>query len=212
MNCEKCNKEHSGQFGSGRFCSRQCANSRNLSFETKRKMGIRANIRPVLLIVCSTCKKTFETKDRKRIFCCGSCAAINTAIITREQKRVWARNSAIKRYAKGDSSIGWTTRSKSFMSYPEKYFAQIFKPWSPKYNFSVGKYFIDFAFIDKMIGVEIDGRRHDDNDVAIKDNARTKFLESKGWNILRIKWTNPINDLSKNRLKYQIDNVIKMLV
>lgn len=28
MKCEKCGKEHDGNFGSGRFCSRSCANSR----------------------------------------------------------------------------------------------------------------------------------------------------------------------------------------
>jgi hypothetical protein len=29
MICEKCNKMHNGSYGSGRFCSRSCANSRN---------------------------------------------------------------------------------------------------------------------------------------------------------------------------------------
>jgi len=28
MNCEKCNKPHDGTYGTGRFCSRSCANSR----------------------------------------------------------------------------------------------------------------------------------------------------------------------------------------
>lgn len=40
MNCEniKCNKEHDGLFGSGRFCSRSCANQKTHSQETKEKI------------------------------------------------------------------------------------------------------------------------------------------------------------------------------
>lgn len=36
--CERCGSEHDGSFGSGRFCSRSCANSRKHSDETKRKI------------------------------------------------------------------------------------------------------------------------------------------------------------------------------
>ena len=39
MICEKCKKEHDGTFGSGRFCSRACANSRTHSEATKEKMA-----------------------------------------------------------------------------------------------------------------------------------------------------------------------------
>jgi hypothetical protein len=39
MNCEKCNKEHDGSFGSGRFCSRSCACSRKFSEDTKQKIS-----------------------------------------------------------------------------------------------------------------------------------------------------------------------------
>ena len=39
MRCEKCEKNHNGTFGSGRFCSRSCANSRVHSEETKQKIS-----------------------------------------------------------------------------------------------------------------------------------------------------------------------------
>ena len=39
MKCEKCNKEHDGTFGSGRFCSRSCANSRKHSEKTRTKIS-----------------------------------------------------------------------------------------------------------------------------------------------------------------------------
>lgn len=41
MNCEnpKCNNDHDGSYGSGRFCSRSCANTNVHSEETKRRIG-----------------------------------------------------------------------------------------------------------------------------------------------------------------------------
>ena len=37
--CEKCGKEHDGSMGTGKFCSRSCANTRIHSEETKRKIA-----------------------------------------------------------------------------------------------------------------------------------------------------------------------------
>ncbi len=40
MICEKCKIKHDGNFGSGRFCSRSCANSKIFSKESKIKKSI----------------------------------------------------------------------------------------------------------------------------------------------------------------------------
>jgi len=37
MKCKKCKVEHDGSFGSGRFCSKKCANSRTFSEESCKK-------------------------------------------------------------------------------------------------------------------------------------------------------------------------------
>jgi hypothetical protein len=39
MFCLKCNSEHDGSYGSGKYCCRPCANSRVRSDETKRKIA-----------------------------------------------------------------------------------------------------------------------------------------------------------------------------
>jgi 5-methylcytosine-specific restriction endonuclease McrA len=39
MKCLKCNTEHNGLFGSGKFCSRSCSNSRIRTSETKEKIA-----------------------------------------------------------------------------------------------------------------------------------------------------------------------------
>lgn len=39
MKCEKCNKTINGKYGSGRFCSKNCANSRLITDEVKKKIS-----------------------------------------------------------------------------------------------------------------------------------------------------------------------------
>ena len=39
MKCIKCNKEHDGSFGSGKYCSKSCANSRVRTDEVKKKIS-----------------------------------------------------------------------------------------------------------------------------------------------------------------------------
>ena len=39
MKCEKCQEEHNGEFGSGRFCSRKCSNSRIKTVDIKNKIS-----------------------------------------------------------------------------------------------------------------------------------------------------------------------------
>lgn len=61
--CERCNKEHNGTYGSGRFCSIICANTRIHSKETKQK------IKDSLIMlkkenVCKKCGKIFNLKKK----------------------------------------------------------------------------------------------------------------------------------------------------
>jgi len=52
MKCEKCFKQHNGAFGSGRFCSRSCANSRIPTKESnqKRRETIKRKIKEGIII------------------------------------------------------------------------------------------------------------------------------------------------------------------
>lgn len=81
--CGKCKKEHDGSFGSGRFCSRACANTRSPSEATKNK--IRVSVRrhlennpkpskPKPKHICEKCGNEFRAyirKDRKKY--CNQC-------------------------------------------------------------------------------------------------------------------------------------------
>jgi len=78
------------------------------------------------------------------------------------------------------------------MSYPEKCFQKILEDngLDKKYliyrEYSVFPYFIDFAFINEKLAVEIDGSQHLEEDRKKRDVKKDKLLLSKGWKILRI--------------------------
>jgi hypothetical protein len=61
MVCEKCNKQHNGKFGSGRFCSRECANSREITNEIKNKISL--SLRTPLTKYCKICGKKLKRSN-----------------------------------------------------------------------------------------------------------------------------------------------------
>lgn len=119
------------------------------------------------------------------------------------------KNAAATMKANGTNS-GWHTR-KGESSYPEKYFEELFR----KENISgwvrekkVGRWFIDFAFEEKKIAVEIDGRQHDDLNRSNSDQLKDKYLTGNGWTVKRIKWFNPVTESNKEKLYVQIRKLL----
>jgi very-short-patch-repair endonuclease len=54
---------------------------------------------------------------------------------------------------------------------------------------TIGPYFVDFACHDKRIVIEVDGSQHLSRESA--DAARTAFLTSQGYRVLRF-WNNEV--------------------
>jgi hypothetical protein len=100
MKCKRCNSEHDGSFGSGKFCSRACANSRDHSDNTRQKISESAkmsekvrqaniernkkrwsNNEPVSLENrrCPICKTGFTCNSRSnKTFCSQKCRIADT--------------------------------------------------------------------------------------------------------------------------------------
>ena len=57
-----------------------------------------------------------------------------------------------------------------------------------KVPFKKGAYKIDFAFIDKMIAIEIDSKLHDTSKIKKRDARKDLILKKNGWNVFRIKF------------------------
>lgn len=89
MKCEKCNCDYEIPFGSGRFCSRKCANSRLRTTDIKAKIknallqrskvmrenGISLKTKPPIEKICPICYTKFSVPPSKsqQIFCSQKC-------------------------------------------------------------------------------------------------------------------------------------------
>jgi very-short-patch-repair endonuclease len=56
---------------------------------------------------------------------------------------------------------------------------------------TIGPYFADFACHECGLVVEVDGGGHAEHEQIVADNARTQFLESQGYQVLRF-WNNDV--------------------
>jgi very-short-patch-repair endonuclease len=98
-----------------------------------------------------------------------------------------------KRYLKENpDKVPYLLNHSRKESYPEKYFTQVFenKGLSIKKEHRIGLYALDFCILEKQINIEIDGDQHYlDKKIIASDIRRTKYLEDKGWDVIRIRWS-----------------------
>ncbi len=60
---------------------------------------------------------------------------------------------------------------------------------------TIGPYLADFACHERRLVIEVDGGGHAERDRMIADAARTEFLNSRGYRVLRF-WNNDVlNDI-----------------
>lgn len=110
------------------------------------------------------------------------------------------RKAHLKWMKEHPEQTAWRLRN---MSYPEKCFKKMLEDngLDKKYliyrEYSIFPYFIDFAFINEKLAVEIDGSQHLEEDRKRKDEEKDKLLAFKGWRILRIAATEVTHNSSK---------------
>lgn len=178
--CEKCGKEHDGSFGTGRFCSRSCANSRVQTAEankarSEKKIGRaygaallnkgkpaknRATLENGKLLkgTCPVCGKEFTFhKHTPRKFCSRSCW---------DKVSGGYREGSVTNYVHGryegfyyDSSweliwIKWALKNNIHFERNTKGFPYIYKG-------KTHKYYPDFYIASEDLYVEIKGRVDD---------------------------------------------------
>lgn len=109
----------------------------------------------------------------------------------REKRLEYMRNNPEK--------TSWRQKN---MSYPEKIFLDevLSLGWDKKYTIirelSVFPFFIDFAFVNEMVAVEIDGSQHLLENRKNKDIEKDELLSREGWVIVRI----AESDVKKNKV------------
>ena len=68
----------------------------------------------------------------------------------------------------------------------------------------IGPYFADFCSIERHLIVELDGDQHADH--SAEDEARTSFLSSQGYRVLRF-WNNQVL-VNTDEVLTEIENVL----
>lgn len=57
----------------------------------------------------------------------------------------------------------------------------------------MGNYVVDFCCQEKKLVVELDGSQHSEAEIGQKDKLKQKFLEDKGYKVLRF-WNNDVDN------------------
>lgn len=116
------------------------------------------------------------------------------------------REIRIKFMKENPEQTSWRTKN---LSYPEKLFLEkvyglcLDKKYSIVREYSVFPYFIDFAFVNEKVAVEIDGSQHLLPERKERDDKKDELLKEDGWFILRV---------SENEVKTNINSVFDTII
>ena len=122
-----------------------------------------------------------------------------------EETKNITREKRIKFLKDNPEKTAWRL---SNLSYPESLFLNKLKElkWDEKYLIirekSFFPYFIDFAFENEKMAVEIDGSQHLEEDRKKRDSKKDDLLNNNGWGVVRI---------TDFEIKNNIDKVFEVL-
>lgn len=177
-----------------KFCGKICKNANSLAQHEKRCKSNpnRIPLAPICIKGCRGHKGTNQYTKAKETGI--------PYIISNETKQKLSKISkgktlpditklkiseSMKKYYEGKTI--WYTSNNNRLSYAENYFRTIFT--TAEFNYHVGRYFLDFAWPDKLLYIEIDGEQHYTESGIQHDLIRSEYLSSMGWTcIKRIRW------------------------
>jgi len=202
------------------LCNKICKNTKGLSIHLKMHeitlydyLNRNREIPkcPVCNSDCKQYKKSFT------VTCLNpSCIKKNSSKRTHSLETLEKiRLKRIEYLQKKTGKTAWERRSRKEMSYLENWFQEevILKfSLQDKHQiiteYHVDGYFIDFAFLDKMIAVEIDGRCHFDKNMKRheRDFKKDEVLKNLGWNVIRMNF----HDIRHNH-ESLVENFLNLL-
>lgn len=77
-----------------------------------------------------------------------------------------------------------------------------------KRQYPIDNYIADFICLEKLIIIELDGSQHNDDKFIEKDIARTEYLESKGYRVIRV-WNNEVDNNFEGVFLYLKEQIIE---
>lgn len=129
-----------------------------------------------------------------------------------EETKNKIRNSRIKFLQENPDMVPYKLNHYSKgRSYAEEYWKVILDTNNVIYveQYQIGIYQLDFALVELKIDLEIDGDQHYlDSRIVESDKRRNAYLESLGWKIIRVKWSEYKKTIDKKEF---VSNIINEL-
>jgi hypothetical protein len=114
MKCERCQVEHSGTYGSGRFCTVKCARSFSTASTSEKRSEINKRVsatltQPPKVATCCMCNTRYETRHQRSTCCSKECRKARKAQVqhnvTREQRIELGIKSSFGKYVRNPTSL-----------------------------------------------------------------------------------------------------------
>ena len=218
--CQKCGNPILEYIGTGRFCSRACANSRIHSEQTKNKIAktLKQDGNINYYKQCVICGKLFYHK--RNITCSKQCLSQRLIQNGRDVAIRERISITVKKRVQTGNHKGWSSRK--IISYPQKFFMKVLDNNGIEYihNYKVLQrqldqslnscFFLDFYLPKYNIDLQIDGKQHKYPDRVELDKRRDDLL-SKKYEVYRIEWNEINSQNGKLLMKQKIDKFIVRL-
>ena len=213
--CEYCKKEFEFILGSGfnRYCSNYCKSywKRNRKLSKNHKEKIRKSLLGRKLTIerrknISNSKKGKPVSEEQKK---------NLSLKLKGRKRseeIRKKFSLAQQLSvKLGKHKGWKARKNKEPSYAENFFIKVLENNQINFirEYKINRFFADFAFLEKKLVLEIDGKQHLLPKRALSDKIKDEILKKEGWKVYRIKWKNPINEENSNYIRKEIINFLK---
>lgn len=197
------------------FCGKSCKNNKSLSSHERLcpsnpnrhyvsyTIGHAAWNKGLTKLLDDRIKHYGETYSRR--VAAGEIIVSMTGKRHTEETKQRMSESHKKWWINGDSIFATAREHRT--SYPEEYFAGIFVSATRHYH--VSRYFLDFAWPNKKLYVEVDGEQHYTDKGMRHDSIRTDILSELGWVCVeRIRWKT-FSKLSFDERRAYINNIVQ---
>ena len=213
--CQRCGKLMTEKFGSGKFCSRACANKKIHSELTRQKIS--SSVKKSVAKKQTSHSKKFCILCRQKLKNNNKTGFCKYCLDNTEEGRQVKQELGKKGYQtmlKHGTHKPW--QSRNITSYAEEFWIavlqnnniQFLREVPVKHNNS--NYFLDFKIEKngKLIDLEVDGKQHTYADRAASDITRDTFLTKQGYFIYRVPWNEVVSEQGKLEMKTKIDEFL----